>query len=158
MHHGTRRKLVMLTFCSHSTYPPYSLTCFEGNKRVSLTFCFPLGVFHSHFQCETKCSSGQKPFPLPPRRSRSTTWPSCLHATTAVCPSLSSSPQYPRQDYYVLRLFQPFLPIFAIAVSLLHPQLTAGTTRSGNHVLYASLHSRARHVEYKFSYHNSLRK
>ena len=68
--------------------------------------------------------------------------------------ALSSSPQYLTQDYYVLRLFQPFLPIFAITVSLLHPQLTVGTTCSGNHVLYATLHSRACHVGHQFSDHN----
>ena len=82
------------------------------------------------------------------------TWLSCLHAASAVCPSLSSSPQYPTQDYYSLTLSQLFLPTFAIVVSLLHPLRTVGTTRSRSHTLYASLHIRAHHVGHQFSDHN----
>ena len=75
----------------------------------------------------------------------------CAASTVCHCPSLSSSPQYPTQDRYAITLSQLFLPTFAIAVSRLHPQLTVGTTRSRNHALYASLHSRARHVGPQFS-------
>ena len=53
-----------------------------------------------------------------------------------------------------LTLSQLFLPTFAIAVSLLHPLLTAGTTRSRNHAQYASLHPIARHVGHQFLDHN----
>ena len=59
-----------------------------------------------------------------------------------------------RKITYALTFSQLFLPTFAIAVSLLHPPLTVGTTCSRNHALYASSHSRARHVGHQFLDHN----